>query len=57
MKFSYQVKHDGVLYPAGTEAPVGDTTKKVVETQKVVDTPKEVEVKAEKKPAPKSRKK
>lgn len=39
MKFSYTVKHDGVIYPAGTEVPVG----KEVEAPKA--EVKEVEVK------------
>lgn len=47
MKYAYAVKHNGVLYPAGADVPVGETPKKVIET------PKAAEAKEEKKPEPK----
>lgn len=43
MIFPYQVKHNGVYYPAGTDVPVGGApiTEPVVEEKPVVEeTPK-----------------
>ena len=43
MVFDYTVKHDGIVYPAGTDVPVGKNEPKVEvkkeEPKKVVETP------------------
>lgn len=56
MKFNYKVKHNGVIYPAGAEVPVGvvntPKTEVKVEPKVVVDKPLPKE-----KPVPKKRNK
>lgn len=42
MVFDYTVKHDGIVYPAGTDVPVGNMPKK--EEPKVVETKVEPKV-------------
>lgn len=43
MVYDYTIKHDGILYPAGTDVPVGNVPKieeKIAEPAKVEEKPK-----------------
>ena len=41
MKFNYRVKHNGVVYPAGTDVPVDNEPKKIQEEPKKENVQKE----------------
>lgn len=55
MVYEYTIKHNGIVYPAGTDVPVGDEPKiEVKKVEKVEETPKP---KAKAKPFKKTSKK